>query len=208
EEDWQYWISQHPELATQFGVPGHNGRWTDYSFGAIDARNDYLRSSLTRLQSVDRATLTPADQLNYDLYRELLDSAVKGLAFGNDAVPIRTVIPHNLDMPMNQLEGLPQDVPLAMASMPAASLSDFEDITQRLMALPALVDQTIALMERGLAAGKTPPKSTFRDVPAQIAAQIVSDPLKSPLLDALKTFPSSVPVTERARLTEDAATAY
>src|SRR5262245_42764581 len=201
-EDWKYWMSQYPELATQFGVPGHNARWTDYSFPAIDARNEYLKNSLTRLRSVERGALESADQLNYDLYLDLLDSAVKGLAFGNDAVPIRTVIPHNLDMPMNQIEGLPQDVPLAMASMPTATVLDYEDITRRLQALPALVDQTIALMERGMAAGKTPPKITFRDVPAQIAAQIVNDPSKSPLLDALKTFPPSVPVAQRARLTQ------
>jgi len=208
EEDWNYWMAQYPELATQFGVPGHNARWTDYSRPAIDARADYLTKSLARLTSGDRARLEPSDQLNYDLYQDLLDSAVKGLALGNDAVPIRSVIPHNLDMPMNQLEGLPQDVPLAIASMPAVSVADYEDIVRRLTALPALVDQTIALMERGMAAGNTPPRITFRDVPAQIAAQIVAEPLKSPLLDAFASFPVSVPEAERARLKASASQAY
>src|SRR5262245_30134491 len=102
DEDWRYWMAQYPELATQFGVPGHNARWTDYSQAAIEAREDYLRNSLERLNALDRAALDSADGLDFDLYHELLDSAVKGLAFGNDAVPIRTVVPHNLNMPMNQ----------------------------------------------------------------------------------------------------------
>src|SRR5215510_13522175 len=152
DEDWTYWMAQYPELATHFGVRGHNARWTDYSQSSIDARADYLKKSLTRLSALDRMALDENDRLNYDLYRELLDSTVKGLAFGNDAVPIRTVVPHNLDMPMNQLEGLPQDVPIIMSSMPAANAADYEDIVHRLNALPALVDQTIALMARGMAA--------------------------------------------------------
>src|SRR6185369_8691692 len=90
DEDWSYWMAQYPELATQFGVPGHNARWTDYSPSSIDARADYLKKSLDRLSTLNRTGLEPADQLDYDLYRDLLDSAVKGLAFGNDAVPIRT----------------------------------------------------------------------------------------------------------------------
>jgi uncharacterized protein (DUF885 family) len=208
EEDWSYWMSQYPELATQFGVRGHNARWTDYSLPAIDARADYLKKSLTRLSALDAAALDTDDRVNYDLYRDLLDSAVKGLAFGNDAMPIRIVIPHNLDMPMNQLEGLPQDVPLIVSSMPVANAADYEDIVRRVNALPALVDQTIALMTRGMAAGKTPPRVTFRDVPSQIAAQIVNDPLKSPLLEAFNAFPVAVAEADRLRLREAASTAY
>ena len=40
-------------------------------------------------------------------------------------------------------------------------------------------------MEQGLAAGLTPPKITLRDVPDQVQAQIVDDPLKSPMLDGV-----------------------
>src|SRR5262245_11206921 len=74
DDDWRYWMAQYPELATQFGVPGHNDRWTDYSAAAIDARAKYLRESLTRLSTVARAQLDAADQLNYDLYKELLET--------------------------------------------------------------------------------------------------------------------------------------
>ena len=36
---------------------------------------------------------------------------MKGLDFGNDAIPVRSVVPHNLYMPINQLEGVLQDIP-------------------------------------------------------------------------------------------------
>src|SRR5262245_37598412 len=110
DEDWKYWMAQYPEQATAFGYPGQNMRWTDYSKAAIDAREDYLRKSLSRLTGIVRAQLNVGDQLNYDLYRELLETAVKGLEFHNDANPIKGVYPHNLLMPINQLEGIQQDV--------------------------------------------------------------------------------------------------
>ncbi|MEZ5317181.1 MAG: DUF885 domain-containing protein [Vicinamibacterales bacterium] len=207
-DDWQYWMDQYPELATQFGEPGRNGRWTDYSPEAIAAREAYLRASADRLASEDRASLSPADRLDYDLYRDSIDSAVQGLAFHDDAVPIKGVIPHNLFMPMNQLEGLAQDVPLAISLMPFGTTRDYDDLVSRLAALPALVDQTVALMEQGMAAGMTPPRVTFRDVPNQIRAQIVDDPRQSPLLASLNAFPASMSDADRQRITAAAVGAY
>src|SRR5688572_31330201 len=98
DEDWKYWMTEYPEIATSFGYPGQNARWTNYSRSAIDARAKYLKDSASRLMAIDRSSLDANDQLNYDLYRDVLDTAVAGLEFHNDAMPIRGVIPHNLLM--------------------------------------------------------------------------------------------------------------
>src|SRR5689334_16714964 len=129
DDDWKYWMTQYPEAATAFGYPGQNTRWTDYSQPAINARADYLKKSLDRLKSIQPAA---AEQFNYDLYRDLLETAVKGLDFHNDAMPIKGVIPHNLLMPMNQLEGVQQDVPHVIAIMPTDAQGDYENIVMRL----------------------------------------------------------------------------
>jgi uncharacterized protein (DUF885 family) len=208
ESDWTYWMNQYPEVATALGEPGQNARWTDYSPQAIAGRNDYLRQMKTRVDAIDRAKLAAADQLNYDLYRDMVASAVDGLAFQNDALPLRSVIPHNLLMPMNQIEGVQQDIPRTISLMPAATVADYEDIVKRLEAAPALIDQTIALMQQGLTQGATPPQITFRDVPSQVQAQIVAEPTASPLLAAFKTWPATVVGADRERLTAAATAAY
>ena len=87
DDDWKYWMAEYPELATAYGYPGQNSRWTDYSGSAIAAREDYLKKSLLRLNAIDRSQIPKEEQLNYDLYRELLETAVEGLAFQNDANP-------------------------------------------------------------------------------------------------------------------------
>jgi len=207
DDDWKYWMTQYPEVATQFGYPGQDARWTDYSQPAIDARAQYLKESAGRLMAIDRASLEANDRLNYDLYRDVLDTAVAGLEFHNDALPIRGVIPHNLLMPINQLEGIPQDIPRIIALMPAATREDYENLIARLKGVAPLVDQTMALMEQGLAAGLTPPRITMRDVPGQVEADR-TDPLTSPMLAPFTKWPAAVAVADRADLTARATAAY
>jgi uncharacterized protein (DUF885 family) len=208
EEDWRYWMAAHPELATQVGFPGHDDRWTDYSPAAIEARAAYLRASLQRLAGLDREALGEDDRLTYDLYRQLLESAVQGLELHYEAVPIRGVVPRHLLMPINQLEGIQQDIARILALAPAARLSDYENLVARLERVPPLVDQTIALMEEGLERGLTPPRIALRDVPEQVADQIVNDPLKSRMLEAFTRWPAGIAEADRRRLTERAVTAY
>ncbi len=208
DEDWTYWMTEYPETATAFGFPGQNMKWTDYSQSAIDKRAEYLKKSLQRLGGIDPAQLSADDRINYDLYRDLIDTAARGLDFDNDAMPVKGVIPRNLLMPINQLEGVQQDIPRTFAMMPTVTREDYENIVLRLERMGPLVDQTIALMEQGLAAGVTPPKITFRDVPEQVNTQLVTDPMTSPMLAAFTKFPASVPEADRSRLKDRASAAY
>jgi uncharacterized protein (DUF885 family) len=208
DRDWQYWMAQYPEVAASLGVAGGEGRWTDYSRDAITARATYLRESLDRIKFVDRATLGEADQLNYDLYRQMLETAVEGLDLQNDAMPIRGVTARNLMMPMNQMEGMQQDIPRTIALMPGNTSAELKNIVTRLRAIPAVVDQTIALMREGITEKMTPPRIVLRDLPGQVQAQIVDDPLKSPMLAAFVKRPSGISEGERLALVDQASAAY
>lgn len=208
DRDWQYWMAQHPEVAASLGVSGGEGRWTDYSRDAITARETYVRESLDRIRFVDRAVLEERDQLNYDLYLQMLETAVEGLDFHNDAIPIRAVIPHNLMMPINQMEGIQQDIPRTIALMPTATAADLTNIVSRLRGIPAVVDQTIALMKEGIVEKMTPPRIALRDVPGQVLAQVLDEPLSSPMLAAFIRRPDGVPEDDWATLVDQATTTY
>jgi len=82
-----------------------------------------------------------------------------------------------------------QDVPRVIAQMPSGTVREDEDIIARLRAVPVLVHQTITLLERGLAAGITPPQITLRDVPEQAQNLVVTEPLTSPMLAAFVALP-------------------
>ena len=102
DEDWKRWLVEYPGLATAVGFPGQNRRWTDESPEGIAARIRHLHESLSQLKSIPRDALPAAEQLNYDLYGELLETADEGLQYGDDPIPFRNVVPLNLWMPMNR----------------------------------------------------------------------------------------------------------
>jgi uncharacterized protein (DUF885 family) len=206
--DWKRWMAEYPELATGVGFPGQNRFWADDSPAGIAARKQHLHESLATLKAISRESLPPSEQLNYDLYLELLTTAEEGLQYGDDPLPFRNVVPQNLWMPMNQMGGVQQGAAETISTMPNRSVGDYEDILARLAALPTFVQQEQALLAEGLKLGYTPPKLMLRDLPKQIADLIPSDPLQSALLQPFTEFPTAIPEAERARLTNHAKEIY
>ena len=195
-QNWAYTMHEYPEYATAVGYPGQNARWTDYSVEAIARRKRELNDPLTALRAIDRNKLGSTDQLNYDLFARNATDALDESRFPGEL------------MPVTQLDGEQQDVPRIFAQMPSGTVREDEDIIARLRAVPVLVNQTITLLERGLASGVTPPQITLRDVPAQAQSLVVADPLTSPMLAAFVHFPAEIGSADQQRLRAAAVAAY
>jgi uncharacterized protein (DUF885 family) len=208
DADWKRWMEEYPAVATQVGYPGQNNRWTDDSPPGIERRKKHLAESIAELKGIHRDTLPDGEKLNFDLYSELLETSQRGLPYGDDPAPFRFVVPRNLWMPLNQMEGIQQGAAETLANTPHHTVADYEMILERLKALPASVEQQIALLQDGLKKGYTPPKVTLRDVPKQITDLIPTDPLASALLQPFTEFPAGFPETHRTRLTEQAKKIY
>jgi uncharacterized protein (DUF885 family) len=194
--DWDYAMREYPEAATWFGYPGQDHRWTDVSLGAIDRRNRELENPARVLASIDRARLTPAEQVHHDLFERGVEEALEGRRFRSEL------------MPLSQMEGVQQSVAQLLTMMPATSVKEYENVVARIRGVPTLVDQTIALMRAGLESGLTPPRITLRDVPQQVRNQVVDDPMASHMLAAFKRFPEAVGGRERDRLGKAAVDAF
>ena len=208
DEDWKRWMQEYPEAATAVGFPGQNRSWSDDSREGVESRIRHLHESLAKLKSISRGALPANEQLNYDLYLDLLQAAEEGLQYGDDPAPFRDVVPGNLWMPLSQMGGIQQGSPSTLATMPHHTVADYEDILARLESLPKNIDHNIALLQEGLGKGYTPPKLMLRDVPKQIAGLTPADPLGSPLLEPFTEFPVGFPETERIRLTDRAKKMY
>jgi uncharacterized protein (DUF885 family) len=206
--DWNRWLADYPEMATHLGFPGHNRSWTDESPAGIERRKQHLRESLAKLKEFPREALPETERINYDLYRELLETAEEGLKYGDDPLPFRNVVPKNLWMPVNQMEGVQQGAASTFAVMPHQTVGDYEDILARLEVLPRAVEQNLALLQEGLKRGYTPSRVPLRDLPRQIADLVPADPMASPLLVPFQHFPLGFPEADRARLTERAKALY
>jgi uncharacterized protein (DUF885 family) len=193
---WAYTLEEFPEFATRIGVPGHNDRWTDRSAEAIERRRRELEAPARALASIDREALSDADRLSHDLLGRGLDEALEGRRFPDEYLPV------------SQLSGVQLEAARILAMAPARTADDYADLLARLEALPVLVAQTIALMERGIGAGVVPPRITLDDVPRQILSLLPADPLASPLLGPFTRFPESIGARQQQRLRRRAADAF
>jgi uncharacterized protein (DUF885 family) len=194
--DWRYSMLTYPEYATNVGYPGHDDRWTDMSAEAIEQRKKDVQFPLAAVQSIDRARLSPKEQLHYDLYQRQLKISLEYQKFPDEVLAI------------GPLGGIQQDPARMLAQMQRKTVSDYENILGRLRALPALVEQNIALLERGRSLGVIPPKITLRDVPEQIRNVIPSKAEESPLLQPFVRIAESISPADRERLSAEAKTIY
>ncbi|MGI0155098.1 MAG: DUF885 domain-containing protein, partial [Thermoplasmata archaeon] len=200
DRDWTAWMRDAPEVATAVGFPGLNDRWNDDSAAGVAARRVHLAESRAKLDRFDRDSLSDSERVNHDLYRELLTGAEAGLEFGLEAFPFRLGTPHNLRMPLNQLEGVQLSAADISDVQPLETVRDFEDLLARLDAYPLAVDNNIALLEAGKGLGFSPPRVTLLGVPDQIRAQLVPEPMQSAVLKSFRDFPRGIPPSERERL--------
>jgi uncharacterized protein (DUF885 family) len=208
DADWKRWMELYPEFATAVGYPGENRHWTDNSPQGIETRKAHLAESLKKLKSFSRDALPASEQLNYDLYRGLLETAEEGLQYGDDPMPFRNVVPSNFWLPLNQMGGVQQGAAETLSTQPRQSLADYEEILARLAGLPRNVEEQVALLKEGLRKGFTQPKIAMRDVPKQIADLVPEDAMKSALLEAFTEFPPSIGEADRGRLTARATQIY
>ena len=194
--DWRYSMLVYPEYATNVGIAGYDDRWTDMSEAGIEQRKKDIDIALTALQSIDRAKLTSDEQLYYDLFLRQLKLSREFQRFPDELLAI------------GQLGGVHQNAPQLFAQMPKATTAQVENILARLRTLPALVEQNVSLLRRGMAAGVVPPKITLRDVPEQVLNLIPAEARESSLLLAFKSLPESISTAERDRLQREADDLY
>ncbi|MBP8080698.1 MAG: DUF885 domain-containing protein, partial [Arenimonas sp.] len=195
DSDWERQLKESPVSASYLGDPRYNDRWADLSPAAIEASKQAVRDSRAKLLAIDRAALSEADQLNYDIYLRQLDDQIAGFAFPTEF------------MPVSHQGGAHSIADSLQQTLRFEGSKDYADWIARLRAYGVYMDQTIALMRQGMASGWTPPKAIMVRVPAQIAAQIVARPEDSSYYAPFVTMSANVPAAEQAKLRAQASAA-
>ena len=194
DADWEYGLQQHPERASSQGDLRFNDRWTDVSLPAIQGRNSHNIQILEQLSAIDRSGLSPADRINFDLFKKHVQEKVDEDRF------------HLYLIPIDQRGGI-QTLDDLSTRIRFQTLKDYEDWIARLRKLPEHMDQTIALMKAGMQERMLLPKIVLNRIPAQIEKQIVRKPEDSLFYKPFLKLPPSIPKADQDRLREQAGAA-
>jgi uncharacterized protein (DUF885 family) len=192
--EWETTLREAPTFASHLGDLRYNDRWSDVGLDAIERRHKHQQDLLARLNAIEASKLTGNDRLNYLLFKHQTATDL-------EEYPFRWWL-----VPLSQREGIQDENSLADA-LRFAKIKDYEDWIGRLRAFPAYMDQTIALMRRGIAEKIVQPKIVMRRLPDQIQRQIVENPQESLYYKPLKKFPDDISPADQERLKAAAAAA-
>jgi uncharacterized protein (DUF885 family) len=193
EERWATSLRESPEFATYVGYP--NDRWSDSSPESIARAYETGRKELAALSAIDRSRLTASEQVDYDLFRRRLEKGIEGRRFHDFGSYLQIDHMGGIDLELVQL----------LDYMPARTVADHEAMLSRLRGFPKVVDETLALLAKGLEAGITPPRVTLRDVPERVGSLLGPE---SPVLAPFRRLPETLPAAERERLRAEAGRVF
>ena len=191
DEHWEWRLQSSPMMASMMGDRRYNREWTDNSLGAIEARHRQTREFLRRVYDIDRSALSEENQLNYELFRRQLQDNVDEYQFNGYL------------MPFSQRGGV-QSLDNLTNQLRLVSVEDYDDWIARLSKVDDVIEQTIALAEKGRKSGYTAPQILMQRLPDQIAVQVVEFAADSPFFKPFAALPESIAPADRERLRAEA----
>ena len=189
-------LRDEPEFATTVGHHEYDDRWADVSKQGRDARRSHFEKRLAELEKFPLDRLSEQDRLSVKLLRYDLRTHL-------DSLDLETHL-----LRVGQMTGFHNGVYLTIDRMPVYTVRDCENIIARIRAVPALVEQNIAIMNEAIERGWTQPTIVAGLVIEQLTAQVAQDATKSPLLAFIQKMPENIPEADRVRLRKEGTDAF
>jgi len=181
DAEW-VWRTGQAGISTS-GEPQPNGGRLDQVDAASQQRRlDYWQGVLKRLDGVDVTRLSPANQVNYAIYREQIGNFVAGQKF------------QAWQMPFNSDSAFWSDLGYVLGGDRLRTAADYQRYLDRLGQVPTYFDQQIANMRAGLKRGFSVPRAVLDGRDASIAAVAeLKDPTRSSFYEPFRQLPASIP---------------
>jgi uncharacterized protein (DUF885 family) len=188
-DEWASRLRDDPLYATQAGVRDYDDRLpsvTPEDYKRRDERNhDYAR----RLAAIDRAALTPANRINYDVFDFEIHHRLALSPYQSWRIPLTSDEGFHIEV-MRMAIGVVMTTP-----------RDYENYIARLHAIPAYFTQQQANMRSGLTAGFTLPAAIMPGIIKVLDGQQYQSADQTPFFEPFTRMPDTMDPAQRERLT-------
>ncbi len=188
EDEWRHNMATHPLSATQKGISDFDHRMPSATPEFYAQQTVQDQAFLNRLQAIDPANLSVEDQLNYDLFKFVINNRVDEANFRSYRIP------------MVSDYGFYNGFMRIHEAMPFKTTEDYDRYIARLMDVPRYFDENIANMEAGLVDGFTMPSAILGKIAPNIAALIVEQPEDTSLFAPFENMPANFSDDDRVRI--------
>mgnify|MGYP001758542285 CR=1 FL=1 len=195
EKEWAWRQATTGEADEDSDSTGDNPQLPDVSPAAQQARLKVWDDVLAQLDGIDPATLSPANRVNYAVYRDQVENLAAAVRF------------RAYEMPFNSDTSFWSNLGF-MAERTLRTPDEYRAYIARLADVPRYFGQHIANMRAGLKRGFTVPRAVLdgRDVSIAMVAE-VKDPAASGFYAPFRQMPATIPAAEQQALREAAKTA-
>jgi len=192
QQEWAWRTGQAGVSASGEAQP-NSGRLDQVDAKSQQERLDYWQKVMRQLDAIDPKALSPAQQVNYAIYREQIRNFIADQQF------------KQWQMPFNSDSAFWSGLDDSLGNDALRSESDYRHYVDRLGQVPAYFDQEIANMRAGLKRGFSVPKAVLAGRDVSIAAVAdVKDPTQTSFYAPLKHLPSNIPAVTAAAIQADA----
>lgn len=146
-------------------------------------RLHYWEHVLSQLDAIKRTDLSPAEQINYDVYRPQIEVLVANQRF------------HDYEMPANSDSAFWTDIGYT-ARRPFRTLADYRNWIAQMRDIPRYFDEQIAEMRAGMKRGFTPPAVTMQGRDASLTVVTDATPQASLFYTPFRQMPGIAPDTQ------------
>jgi len=188
QQQWEYELRTHPEMATYIGDNRYNDRLSDRSAASYARELEHAEQTLRSIEAISTGGLPAQERLNKILMVRRLREDIEAYGF------------KDWEMPVDQFGGIHLSYAALPSATPFRSVKDYEDYLSRLHQIPRVFEQIIANVQLGLRDGLVPPRYLLEKVAVQ--AQDIADksPHDSPFTQPLLKFPAGISDSEQQRL--------
>jgi uncharacterized protein (DUF885 family) len=151
------------------------------------ARLAYWLEVMKELNAIPRASLSPANQINYDVYKPQIAVLIADQQFKEYEKPLNSDTTFWTDLGYTARKDFHNE-------------ADYRAYLSQLRDIPRYFRDEIVNMRAGLARGFTPPKVTLTGRDKSVSAVIDAKPEDNLFYTPFKTMPASIPPAEQASL--------
>ena len=185
-KEWKWRIAER--LARDDNAPDANPGYARVDAAAQEARRVYWAGILKELDAIRPAELSPAERINFAVYRAQIAAL-------HDAQRFR-----EYEQPVNADTAFWSDVAYA-ARRPLKTADEYRNYLRLLEGLPAYFDQELDNMRAGLARGFTPPKVTLAGREGTLSSVLdAKTPQDVVFYTPFRQMPAAMPAAEQQAL--------
>lgn len=196
-------VERNPVAAFYRGDFSHADRLGNgFAADHLDKERTAAQADLAALRAIDREALSPQDRISYDVFAYNQQRTLEQTSAAN--------LPFEKYLPIDHFNGFHIGYPRLSSAggvMPFATPTDYENALKRHAQVPRAVDQAIARMREGMAAGVVQPRLTVATMVEQLDTQLKLTTEKTPYWTPIAKFPDTIGADDRARLTAAMRTA-